>query len=614
MASTCSHACILIVPLFISALLLIRISPSAAQPGFISIDCGGPEPFISVANISWVTDDQYITTGKAAEVNNSADVSTTRQTVRYFPEKIPKSCYELTPVQEGRGYIVRAYFYYGNFDGKDSMPQFSFIVDATVMVNLVANNGYYEMYVPAKSDIISVCLARDVPSLTGDPFISTLELRTLPHNTTYDTVALSQGYGLFNVYSVDLGTNYSYFFRYPNDTLDRLWWSDEVPANSTVSTTHEIVVSQEKNPDLGPPMMLQTAITGTNLSYSINGLSSSRKYLLTMHFSEFSPNVTGSGQRVFDIYSNVWQQGSQPWAANVDIYNLSGGQFMGLELYGAQPVTPVNNSIVISFRSSPNSSHGPIISGVQAFLLTNDPLSNLTSADDGRTIRDIRDYYGINGSFGDPCMPEKFTWTWINCELNEGLPRIIAISLSRWALRGVVYSQFDKLSALTEIHLDGNNLTGMIPEFNSLSNLEVLDLSKNQLTGPIPDFASLKKLQILNLVNNRLSGSIPATLSSLSSLKELYLANNQLEGEIPPSLLAKFKAGTLNFTYGGNTKLTCNGESCDLFMAPPAPPPLVVSSPPRLPIVPSPNYATIKTTSILPVYVILISLLIVQAF
>ncbi|MCO5599222.1 hypothetical protein L7F22_053322 [Adiantum nelumboides] len=121
-------------------------------------------------------------------------------------------------------------------------------------------------------------------------------------------------------------------------------------------------------------------------------------------------------------------------------------------------------------------------------------------------------------------------------------------SLSRWSLKGTLYSQFDKLVALIEIHLDGNNLTGMIPEFNSLSNLEVLDLSKNWLTGAIPDFASLKKLQILNLESNRLSGTIPATLNTLSGLKELYLANNQLEGEIPPSLLAKFKAGTLNFT------------------------------------------------------------------
>ncbi|MCO5566626.1 hypothetical protein L7F22_020303 [Adiantum nelumboides] len=388
MASTCSGyiASILFISLFSSALLLMLMAPTAAQPGFISIDCGGAEPFVTSTNLSWVTDDGYITSGKAAEVNDSADVAITSQTVRYFPEKTPKNCYELMPVQEGRGYIVRAYFHYGNFDGEDKMPQFSLIVDATVMVSAVRDGSYYEMYVPAKSDIISVCLARNVSSLTGDPFISTLELRTLPLNTTYDTVAFSQGYGLFRRYSVDLGSDYLYIFRYPNDTLDRRWVSDEVPANSTASTTHEIVVSQEKNADFGPPGMLQSALTGTNLSYSITmvptTVSSDEKYLVTMHFSEISPNVTRSGQRVFDIYSNVWQQGSEPWAANVDIYNMSGGQFMGLELYGAQPVTPVNNSIVISFKSSPNSSHNPIISGIQVLLLTEDPLSNLTSADD----------------------------------------------------------------------------------------------------------------------------------------------------------------------------------------------------------------------------------------
>ncbi|KAI5074372.1 hypothetical protein GOP47_0010333 [Adiantum capillus-veneris] len=401
------------------------------------------------------------------------------------------------------------------------------------------------------------------------------------------------------------------FRWYPNDTLDRLWSSDTPLSSSIVSTTHEIV---ERSMDFAPPILLQTAITGTNLSYSFTqSVSSSAKYLVTMHFSEFSPNVTGSGQRVFDIYTNVWQQGIQPWASNVDIFNLSGGQFMGAELYSTQPITPVNDSIVLNFKSSPNSSYGPIISGIQVLLLTTNPLSNLTSSDDARTIRDIRDYYTINGSFGDPCMPEKFPWTWVYCSLSEGIPRITSIFLSRWALKGVIYSQFDKLLGLTEIHLDGNNLTGMIPEFNSLSNLEVLDLSTNRLTGPIPDFAILTKLHTLNLENNRLSGSIPAALSTLPGLKKLYLANNQLEGEVPPSLLSKLKAGTLNFTYGGNSQLTCNGESCDLFMAPPSPPSSTDSppSPPSVP--PPPSYATIKRASTLQIFLALLLLFKMQA-
>ncbi|KAI5074373.1 hypothetical protein GOP47_0010334 [Adiantum capillus-veneris] len=177
------------------------ISPTAAQPGFLSIDCGGLEEFVSlITNITWVTDEEYVTTGQSATVKDSADVSTTHQTVRYFPEKIPKNCYELSPAQEGQAYIVRASFHYGDFDNKDRMPQFSLIVDATVMVSLVSDDDTYEMYVAAKSDTISVCLARDVSSsLTGDPFISALELRPLPLGTTYETVALSQGFGLFLV-------------------------------------------------------------------------------------------------------------------------------------------------------------------------------------------------------------------------------------------------------------------------------------------------------------------------------------------------------------------------------------------------------------------------------
>ncbi|MCO5574067.1 hypothetical protein L7F22_027844 [Adiantum nelumboides] len=199
------------------------------------------------------------------------------------------------------------------------------------------------------------------------------------------------------------------------------------------------------------------------------------------------------------------------------------------------------------------------------------------------------------------------------------LKKLQILNLVNNRLSGSIPATLSSLSSLKELYLANNQLEGEIPpsllaKFKA-GTLNFTDLSKNQLTGPIPDFASLKKLQILNLVNNRLSGSIPATLSSLSSLKELYLANNQLEGEIPPSLLAKFKAGTLNFTYGGNTKLKCSGASCDLFMDPPTPPPPppIVSSPPRTSVVPSPSYATLKTTSTLPVYVILIYLLTMQA-
>ena len=110
------------------------------------------------------------------------------------------------------------------------------------------------------------------------------------------------------------------------------------------------------------------------------------------------------------------------------------------------------------------------------------------------------------------------------------------------------------LSALTNLESVsfGNlKLTGSIPDLSALTKLRGLGLSGNALSGPIPDLSAYTNLTILSLSGNDLTGSIP-DLSALTKLDALYLNDNQLTGPIPDlSALTD-----LRLLYLGNNQLT----------------------------------------------------------
>lgn len=93
---------------------------------------------------------------------------------------------------------------------------------------------------------------------------------------------------------------------------------------------------------------------------------------------------------------------------------------------------------------------------------------------------------------------------------------------------------------VTHLNLNGRGLTGNVPdEVVNLTALRELRLSHNSLTGEIPPWMSsnqLSSLELLNLSNNRLSGQIPVSLADLPSLTTLVLHGNQFTGCIPLAL------------------------------------------------------------------------------
>ena len=88
---------------------------------------------------------------------------------------------------------------------------------------------------------------------------------------------------------------------------------------------------------------------------------------------------------------------------------------------------------------------------------------------------------------------------------------------------------------VTELHLGGNGLRGVVPaEIGNLRLLKVIRFGDNGLTGEIPaEIGQLASLETLELRSNEVSGTIPVELGDLEKLKQLFLGNNQLEGEVP---------------------------------------------------------------------------------
>lgn len=144
-----------------------------------SIDCGASSSYIDDNLIRWQGDDTLISAGQSRTVRtiNSGHVVST---LREFTSG-KKNCYVLGG-EKGAKLLLRASFFYGNYDGKSSPPSFDIQIDgndwATVVTNMNSENYvYHELTYVTKGDSISLCLVQTKSNQY--PFISALEVRTL---------------------------------------------------------------------------------------------------------------------------------------------------------------------------------------------------------------------------------------------------------------------------------------------------------------------------------------------------------------------------------------------------------------------------------------------------
>ena len=112
-------------------------------------------------------------------------------TLRFFPNQTDNNCYVIPLKFPGFNHIVRAGFYYGNYDGLSKTPTFDLKIDrenwTTVNTSSSVDGGlpiYHEAIYLTRSGNLTVCL---VQTRDGElPFISSLE--GVPIRNIYEEV------------------------------------------------------------------------------------------------------------------------------------------------------------------------------------------------------------------------------------------------------------------------------------------------------------------------------------------------------------------------------------------------------------------------------------------
>ncbi|KAJ0519221.1 putative protein kinase RLK-Pelle-LRR-I-1 family [Helianthus annuus] len=455
--------------------LVLSFDLTTAQiPGFISFDCGGQSNFTDNLGLDWTPDSQIIY-GITTNISVTNETRQQYQTVRYFPADNRKYCYTLD-VKSRTRYLIRATFLYA------------------ISITITCTRSSTFPWDPLVG-LRSVCLSN---ATTGQPFISTLELR--PFNGSIYLTPFENQFFLGVSARINFGAENEDPIRYPDDPFDRIWESDLVKkanylvdvaaGTDRISTNLPIDTRKDEQP---PEKVMQTAVVGRNgtLTYRMN-----------------LDGFPGYG----------W---AYTYFAEIEDLDPTETRKFRLVLPGAPELTKA----VVNIQENAQGTHRLYEPGFENISL---PL--VLSFKFGKTSGGCEFSIGLQvvgwaQEGGDPCLPVAVSW--VECS-SDSEPKIISVKLS------------------------GKNLTGSIPsELTKLTSLEQLWLDGNALTGPIPDFTGCPNLKIIHLENNQLSGDLPSSLADLPNLSQLYVQNNLLTGEVSSGLLNK----NIVLNYTGNAGL-----------------------------------------------------------
>ncbi|AET01560.2 LRR receptor-like kinase [Medicago truncatula] len=488
----------------LGGLTILVLIQAQDQSGFISIDCGLPEHLSysdTDTDLNYISDAKFIDSGVSKKILSTNNVRRYLEYVRSFPSGV-RNCYRIN-VTSGTKYLIRASFYYGNYDDLNDPPQFDLHFGANVWDTVKFPNAsrmrFNEIIYSPSQDYIQPCL---VNTGQGTPFISAIELRPL-NNETYVT---SSVLSLFN--RCNLGSITDIEYRYKDDVYDRMWFSYELIDWRRLSTSlnNDHLVQNIYKP---PTIVMSTAATPVNASAPLQFHWSSNnendQYYLYIHFNEVE-ELAANETREFNITVNdkLWFGPVTPIYRTPDL------------IFSTEPLRRAE-TYQISLSKTKNSTLPPILNAFEIYMAKD--FSQLeTQQDDVDNITNIKNAYGVTRNWqGDPCAPVNYMWEGLNCSTDDdnNPPRITSLNLSSSGLTGEISSSISKLTML-----------------------QYLDLSNNSLNGPLPDFLiQLRSLQVLNVGKNNLTGLVPS------------------------ELLERSKTGSLSLSVDDNPGL-CKKESC----------------------------------------------------
>uniref|UniRef100_A0A0D9ZW59 Protein kinase domain-containing protein n=1 Tax=Oryza glumipatula TaxID=40148 RepID=A0A0D9ZW59_9ORYZ len=453
--------------------LLFCIHGQLDNLGFISIDCGyitRPSYPDFKTNLTYVADVGFTNTGfiHTVDVGNlQRDLAQRYTTVRYFPNGT-RNCYTLKQLTRGGKYLVRATFGYGNYDAFNSPPAFDLYLGANYWVKVNITNSS-RAYV---HETIAVCL---VNTGSGTPFISGLDLRSLPANF-YPEANVAQSLVLLSFFreTVSFGFNRFHFgtdehhIRYPVDRYDRFWQRyEDIPGWEDVPDKINGTVKSPQNDTYGAPSdLMRSASTAVNASRMDLPWSSDAsmdvgigpEYIVVLYFAEVQA-ISDNLLRQFLVSVD-----NTPLAAAFSPRHMLADVFSGTVLGSDQHSISLITTIISDLP--------PLISAMEIFLGRTLNESS-TGSSDAIAMMTIQTKYSVKRNWeGDPCAPEAFVWDGLSCihtsigdiQYNpRGLHRITALNLSFSELIGDIDASFGQLLLLRHLDLSSNNLSGTVP-------------------------------------------------------------------------------------------------------------------------------------------------------
>ncbi|XP_026384708.1 uncharacterized protein At1g24485-like [Papaver somniferum] len=228
---------LLLFSYFSCFLILVPVSAKV----FLSIDCGSSssQPHTDANSIEWVGDDAYIQTGETHKVQVApSNLSTwdyqVMSTLRAFPTR-RRNCYsiDIEDTTTAERVLVRATFYYGNYDKKANPPNFLLHFNGNNWARIETSMSGIEYKEVAYSlnngNNINICLAQ----------------------------TLSVTFRLYLRWKLEV-----WIQRFPEDSFDRIWHTTRPPTGliTVASNSPSIIVDTDDKP---PEAVLRAALTST---------------------------------------------------------------------------------------------------------------------------------------------------------------------------------------------------------------------------------------------------------------------------------------------------------------------------------------------------------------
>ncbi|XP_074565406.1 receptor-like protein 4 [Curcuma longa] len=506
--------------LLLCIILLIGILAAAhdKEPYVMRISCGAREDITTKpSDTLWYRDFGY-SGGKFTNAAVPSFIEPLLKTLRYFPQSDGlENCYTISMIPRGY-YQVRVFFALIADPGFGNEPIFDISVKGTQIYSLkpgwsnVDDQSFVEAFVFVTDSSLAACFHS---TGHGDPSVLSIEILQVDDNAYSFASLWGKWTVLRTAKRLTCGSAKSAFDEEYGSSQwggNRFWLGTSIFPDSgqPISTNHSITQTAI-SPNFYPEKLYQSAIVGDDeqpdLSFQME-VNPNRNYSIWFHFSEIDPNITGGGQRVFDILINgdiVFE--------NVDIFRRMGGNYAALVLNKTVEVT--GRTLIITLRTI-HGSHA-LINAIEIFELI--LAESRTSVVEVQALENLKTSLGLPhrlGWNGDPCVPQQHPWSGVDCHYDRksGHWVIDGLGLDNQGLKGFLPNDISKLRHLQSINLSNNNLYGAIPSsIGTIAGLQTLDLSYNQLNASIPEtLGQLMSLQILNLNGNHLSGRVPANL------------------------------------------------------------------------------------------------------